>query len=104
MIPGPDLIYACPQCKGYISTWSILSGNTHNAILYSDLKEILPMLPTRSRHGKCSCCQHPFWTDQLKFIGEYDSHNSFDDDDWPLPFDDDEPEEEKQVEQKQQET
>ena len=45
MIPGPILIIPCPICSFQGKKRTLISGNTFGAELWSDGKQIAPMLP-----------------------------------------------------------
>jgi hypothetical protein len=47
-----------------------MSGNTFGATLYSDGKQIAPMLPRFPNLTKCKKCNSTFWLSDLKEIGE----------------------------------
>lgn len=71
MKPGPIYIYQCPNCDKLMSQWSILSGNTFGATLYSDGKMIAPMLSELPRISKCKKCGFFTWLNKLEPIGSY---------------------------------
>lgn len=66
MLPGPNLVYKCPNCGNLILTESILSGNTFNAELYSDGKVISKMLPEFPRLTDCRQCNKILWLYKLE--------------------------------------
>jgi uncharacterized C2H2 Zn-finger protein len=70
MQPGPDLIYKCPKCGKLLKNRSLMSGNTFGANLFSDGKQVAPMLPEFPHLTKCSKCDTIFWLSDLKEIGE----------------------------------
>ena len=61
MLPGPIEYYKCPKCQSLTSRGSLLSGNTFGAKLYSDGKQIAPMLPEFPAIIKCKKCGTFFW-------------------------------------------
>lgn len=72
MLPGPIQIYQCPQCQNFIKQYSLMSGNTFGAKLYSDGKHVAPMLPEYPDLTKCESCNHIFWLSKQKQIGEFE--------------------------------
>ena len=56
MTPGHSQILTCPHCGGEKQIMSLVSGNTFNAELWSDSKQIAPMLPEISLVQKCPHC------------------------------------------------
>jgi tetratricopeptide (TPR) repeat protein len=71
MLPGPDLIYECPQCGNLLKQESLISGNTFGAKLYSDGIQIASMQPDFPNLTKCKKCNNIFWIEDLKEIGGY---------------------------------
>jgi hypothetical protein len=61
MIPGKSMYYECPVCTTVLARGSLLSGNTIGAQLFSDSKQIAPMLPEFPVVSKCPNCQKIFW-------------------------------------------
>jgi tetratricopeptide (TPR) repeat protein len=72
MLPCPDFIYQCPHCGNYLKRGSLMSGNTFGAKLYSDGKQVAPMLPDFPNLTKCKKCNTIFWLSDLKEVGECD--------------------------------
>jgi hypothetical protein len=68
MLPGKDLYYECPKCKNILSKGSLLSGNNIGAELFSDGKQIAPMLPEFPSISKCSKCSTIFWLNKVSII------------------------------------
>lgn len=56
MKPGPPQILTCPYCGEKKKIMSLMSGNTFDAVLWSDNKQIAPMLPEISLIQKCPKC------------------------------------------------
>lgn len=56
MNPGNPQILTCPHCGKQKEIMSLLSGNTFGATLWSDNKQIAPMLPEISLVQKCPHC------------------------------------------------
>lgn len=71
MLPGPNLIYKCPNCDNILQNQSLLSGNTFDGRIYSDGKRIYPMLPEFPDLTKCKKCEHIFWLSKTMEIGSY---------------------------------
>ena len=61
MLFGLDQYYQCPKCSNILYKGSLISGNTMGAKLYSDGKEIAPMLIEFPVISKCSKCNTIFW-------------------------------------------
>jgi len=68
---GPNYLYECPNCGNLIQNRSLMSGNTFDAELYSDLKRITPMLPEVPNLIECKKCRNIFWLSKTKKIGDY---------------------------------
>lgn len=73
MIPGPRYIYECPKCSTLLMRGSLRSGNTIGASLFSDGKQIAPMLPDFPNLTKCKKCDTIFWLSEMKEIGVCDA-------------------------------
>ena len=56
MMPGNPQILICPFCVTEKQIMSLISGNTFGAELWSDNKQIAPMLPEISYVQKCPHC------------------------------------------------
>ena len=78
MLPGPNYIYHCPECPNLISNGSLASGNTNGVKIYSDGKQIAPMLPKFPEITRCSKCDTIFWLSKAKEAGKYDYRHFFD--------------------------
>ena len=73
MIPGDDYIYKCPNCGSLLKNRSFVSGNNFGAKLFSDGKQIAPMLPDYPNLTKCKKCNSIFWLSNLEKIAKYNS-------------------------------
>ena len=82
MRPGSVIIKECPVCSLLIRQYTITSGNTFGAILWTDGKRYAPMLPDQPLLVMCPLCQTLVWIDELRVISEdgsqKDSHGYFD--------------------------
>ena len=56
MLPGPNLVYGCPNCGRKVLVKSMTSGNTSGATFYSDGTMDAPMLPKYPKEAKCKSC------------------------------------------------
>lgn len=72
MLPGPDLLYECPDCGNRIMSRSIASGNTIGARFYSDGRMDAPMLPDMPDLIACLGCSGLLWLSKLQPIAEFD--------------------------------
>lgn len=72
MLPGPVKIYKCPKCDNLMSVNSLLSGNTFDSELYSDGKNIFPMLPEFPDLTICPKCKTIFWLSKTEKEGVYE--------------------------------
>jgi hypothetical protein len=70
MIPGPDKLIECPNCKALARVFTLLSGNTFGAKRWTDGKIFAPMLPRPPAITKCRNCGRYFWLSDAKVIGE----------------------------------
>jgi hypothetical protein len=72
MLPGPTLIYQCPNCENTIRKESIMSGNTFGARFFTDGKRLARMLPEFPNLTKCQKCNDIFWLSKLKSTSTYE--------------------------------
>ena len=64
MMPGNPQILICPFCGTEKQIMSLISGNTFGAELWSDNKQIAPMLPEISYVQKCPHCGKYYITER----------------------------------------
>lgn len=69
MIPGPEQVVACPRCEGLAKYLTLVSGNTFGARVWSDGKQIAPMLPRPPGVVKCHHCGECYWLADAKEVG-----------------------------------
>lgn len=70
MILGPDLFYKCPVCGANLHSYSLRSGNTFGAEVYSDGKMFAPMLPEYPNITKCGGCGTILMLSRLESFSE----------------------------------
>lgn len=63
---GPTQIYRCPSCGAENPLMSLISGNTFNAVVWSDSYRDYPHMPAPSRVQRCPSCGRYFFLDGLK--------------------------------------
>ena len=68
MLPGNSQILTCPHCGQKKEIMSLRSGNTVGAQLWSDNKQIAPMLPEISYVQKCPHCKKYFIVSRQKSV------------------------------------
>lgn len=73
MMPGPDIVVACPWCEEPLRRLSLLSGNTFGAVVWTDGWRDLPMLPLPPPVSRCGACQRFFWVGRARELGEIPS-------------------------------
>ncbi len=77
MNPGNSRILICPFCGKKKEIMSLLSGNTFGAEMWSDNKQIAPMLPEISYVQRCPQCGKYYITERQELKYAKDSY-SFD--------------------------
>lgn len=70
MVPGPDQIVACPHCQGLAKYATLLSGNNVGIRMWTDGRQIAPMLPRPPVVVACRHCGRPYWLTEAKEIGK----------------------------------
>ncbi|MCW3096397.1 MAG: hypothetical protein JWL77_2015 [Chthonomonadaceae bacterium] len=73
MIPGPDQIVACPHCNGLEKYRTLMSGNSIGSRIWTDGRQIAPMLPRPPAVVECRSCAKPYWLTEAKEVGTMDS-------------------------------
>jgi uncharacterized C2H2 Zn-finger protein len=71
---GPTYIYKCPNCENFVREDSLRSGNTYGAKIYSDGKQIAPMLTEFPYLTKCPKCNTIFRLNGDTKVGEIPKH------------------------------
>ena len=67
MIPAHSALLRCPHCGALKEVLQLMSGNTFGATLWSDAKQIAPMLPRVSYIQRCpNCGKYFFYTQEVK--------------------------------------
>jgi len=61
MVPDADVIIACPHCAAPARVFQIMSGNTLDAITWTDGWMDAPMLPRAPRITRCHACARIYW-------------------------------------------
>ena len=69
-MPGPNIVYECPECIRKFYSPSISSGNTFGTTFWSDGYIKAPMLPDYPPFVCCPQCHTGLWLDTLKEIDE----------------------------------
>lgn len=69
MIPGPDQIVACPNCGALAKYMTLTSGNTFGARVWTDGKQVAPMLPRPPAVVKCQQCAECHWLADARKVG-----------------------------------
>jgi hypothetical protein len=72
MRPGPDQIIACPHCKGLAKYMTLMSGNTIGAQVWTDGRQVAPMLPRPPAVVKCRHCGECYWLAGAEEVGTLD--------------------------------
>lgn len=70
MIPGPSYLLKCPQCSKMFYIGSVRSMNNFGSILYSDGKQVGPMMREFPAIIKCNSCNKFFWSEDAEIIEE----------------------------------
>lgn len=70
MTLGPSYLLKCPKCSKMFCIGSVLSKNNFMSILYSDGKEVGPMMREFPSIIKCNGCSSFFWTYDHKITEE----------------------------------
>ena len=67
MLPAHSALLRCPHCGALKEVLQLMSGNTIGATLWSDAKQIAPMLPRVSYIQRCPICgKYFFYTQEVE--------------------------------------
>lgn len=80
MLPGSPQIIACPNCGRFLRRRTWQSGNTFGVKLYTDGRQVAPMMPWEPPVCRCAHCHEFFWISKASKVGTLD-----DDEDSLLP-------------------
>ncbi|MFL5351956.1 hypothetical protein [Archangium sp.] len=69
MIPGPDIVIACPACGALHRYASLRSGNSFGAWGWTDGRVVSPLLPDRPRITRCHACGGFVWVYRAEEVG-----------------------------------
>ena len=69
MLPAHSALLRCPHCSALKEVLQLMSGNTIGATLWSDAKQIAPMLPRVSYIQRCPTCGKYFFRTQDVMAG-----------------------------------
>jgi hypothetical protein len=72
MLPGKDQVISCPKCQGLARYMTLKSGNTFGARVWTDGKQLAPMLPLPPTVVKCRHCAECYWLADAEEIGTID--------------------------------
>jgi hypothetical protein len=75
MMPGPDQVVACPHCKGLGKYMTLRSGNTLGTCVWTDGKQVAPMLPSPPAVVRCRDCGKCYWLADADEVGTLDRWN-----------------------------
>ena len=69
MLPGPNQIVACPHCEALAQYETLTSGNTFGVRVWTDGKQVAPMLPQPPAVAKCRHCEECYWLADAREVG-----------------------------------
>ncbi len=72
MLPGPDLVCACPDCEAIVRVGSLASWNNFGAIQWTDGRLGGETIPTGAAIRRCTSCGRFHWLRDLRELGEID--------------------------------
>lgn len=69
MIPGPEIVVACPHCGGLGRYETLITGNSRGEELWTDLRVVRPMAPEPPPYVRCGGCRGFYWLGQAREVG-----------------------------------
>jgi hypothetical protein len=91
MLPGPEVLIACPYCDTASTYGTLSSGNTFGARGWTDGRQIAPMWKVPPSVVKCRGCGRCHWLKDAREIGQAMIEDLIIDDHIPLPRQDIDP-------------
>ena len=82
MLPGPNIVIACPKCGALAQYGTLLSGNTFGARVWSDGKPDAPMMPRPPQFVHCHGCGRVYALGDAREIGKADWNGKSDNPEW----------------------
>ena len=61
---------ACRHCGALERYGTLMSGNTFGAVLWTDGRQLAPMLPRPPVVGRCHRCGRPYWLAKAREVGQ----------------------------------
>jgi hypothetical protein len=74
LLPGPDIVLACPHCENPVRRVTFASGNNLGAVYWSDGKMVARMWPDVVNVTRCPACNEIFWVEDAKRLGQIDEY------------------------------
>ncbi len=72
MIPGPDLILACPHCGALSRLFTLASSDAEGVISWTDGYQQFPLAPRQPNVVRCHACAQLHWLAECREIGMID--------------------------------
>jgi hypothetical protein len=69
MIPGPDLVLACPHCGAVARLFTLSQGSPVGAISWTDGYQEAPDAPMQPNVVRCKACAKVHWTVEARELG-----------------------------------
>lgn len=72
VVPGPDVVLACPHCAALARVPTVTSGSTLGGKAWTDGKTELPRMPAAISATRCPGCGRVFFVEDAGVVGERD--------------------------------
>ena len=69
MIPGPDLVLACPHCGALSRLFTLAQASPVGAVSWTDGYQDAPYAPQQPNLVRCHACQKIHWTVEASEVG-----------------------------------
>ena len=69
MIPGPDVVLACPHCGAAARLFTIESGDPAGATSWTDGYQEVPSMPRQPNATRCPACSKFYWLAEAQQLG-----------------------------------
>jgi hypothetical protein len=73
MIPGPDVVVACPHCQALARLFTVAQPDPTGAVSWTDGCQEMPMTPVQPNLSRCRKCGKLMWVSECAPVGLIES-------------------------------
>jgi hypothetical protein len=76
MIPGPDVVLACPHCQALARLFTVAQADPTGAVSWTDGCQEMPMTPVQPNLSRCRKCGKLMWVSECAPVGMIEKEES----------------------------